>query len=363
MMSYIKYKVQGSMAALSLLTLFSCDNMYNLPTDQDFISENLTYNTKVLEPIIERTTVFTPLNVDNSTLPHQFEIVNARFGDGTPATDFLENAETYEWIDEYDGRETSLQEIESKRRLVSKPMFEVDSGGRFILHASATSDRILPRPTDSVLKTQDIRFFDLKLSNSGGVRYVKDFQLIPWREMDYDPTDLNPYTGEIAPDPANPKDPRKRAYILPSIMVGLVGDSTDVDLINNDQKKDLVVYIRQFQGGNGHKLRFKFLDKKGNPINPAEFNETRWDNLVHGFNRETTSEYVQYDVAYPIPLTSFNTVYTMGGRARALFSYSRMGWGGVRQLATFGLDFRIFKKGDWEIVFHFQNDNPKFDND
>src|SRR5690606_16739691 len=114
---------------------------------------------------------------------------------------------------------------------------------------------------------------------------------------------------------------------------------------------------------NGHKLRFKFLDKDGQPIHPEDFNETRWDELLHGFNKEITAEYVQYDVAYPIPLTSISTPYTSGGQARVNFAYSRIGYGGTRVTATIGLDFKIFKKGDWEIVFHFRNDNPKFDNE
>jgi len=362
MMSNMKYKVWMGLATLSMVVV-SCKELYDLPEDKDFISDNLSYSSKVLEPKLGRTTVFTNLNVDNSTLPMTFEIVNPRFGDGRQALDFLQVVPTYEWIAEYDGKETSLEEIEKKRRLVEKPMFEIDSNGRFILHASSNNELIEPRPVDTVLKTQDIRFFDLKMSNSGGVRYIKDFQFIPWRQLDYEPTDLNPYTGEIAPDPISPKDPRKRAYIVPGWLNNVVGQHTNVNLVNNDQKKDVVVYFREFEGGNGHKLRFVFLNKDGNPIHPEDFNETKWDNLVHGFNKTITPEYVEYDVAYPIPLTSFTTPYSSGGWARADFSYSRIGWGGTRITASFGLNFRIFKKGDWEIVFHFQNDNPKFDNE
>lgn len=363
MISYMKYKVLGSMAVLSL-TVASCTDLYDLPEDKDFISDNLTYSNKIIEPTLGRTSVFNRLNADNTTLPLTFEIVNPRFGDGRPVTDFLQNASTYEWIAEYDGEETSLQEIESKRRLVEKPLFEIDAGGRFIMHGSATEEYIIPRPVDTVLKTQDIRFFDLKLSNSGGIRYVKDFQLIPWRELPYEPsTDINPYTGGIAPDPVAPKDPRRRAYIVPSQLVNVVGEHTNVNLVNNNQKKDVVVYIRPFEGGNGNKLRFKFLDKDSIPIYPLEFNETRWDQLVHGFNKEVTDEYVQYDVAYPIPLMSIPTDYTNGDRASVEFAYSRIGWGGTRTTAYFGLNFKIFRKGDWEIVFHFKNDNPKFDNE
>ncbi|GGH07192.1 DUF5007 domain-containing protein [Sphingobacterium alkalisoli] len=363
MMSYMKYKVLGTVASV-FFAVTSCTEMYDLPEDKDFISENLNYTNKVLEPRLGITTIMNPLNADNSTLPIGFEIINPRFGDGRPVTDFLQVVPTYEWIAEYDGEETSLQEIENKRHLVDKPLFEVDAGGRFIMHATATNELVTPRPADTVLKTQDIRFFDLKLSNSGGIRYVKDFQLIPWREIPYEPsTDINPYTGGIAPDPNAPNDPRKRAYIVPSFISNIVGETTNVLLENNIQKKDIVVYIRPFEGGNGNKLRFKFLNKDSIPIYPLDFNETRWDELVHGFNKEVTAEYVQYDVAYPIPLTSIRTIYSIGDRVQAEFGYSRIGWGGTREIASFGLNFKIFKKGDWEIVFHFKNDNPKFDNE
>lgn len=363
MKGYLNNKILVGMVAITL-AMASCDDMYNLPADKDFISENLTYSTKILEPTLGRTTVYNPLNADNSTRPMTFEIINPRYGDGRPVSDFLQSAQIYEWIEEYTGEETSLQEIEAKRRLVQRPIFEVDEGGRFIMWASGNNENIEPRPMDTLLKTQDIRFFDLKISNTGGVRYIRDFQLIPWREIPYLPsTDINPYTGGVAPDPISPKDPRKRAYIVPNRLSNVIGQNTNVPLVNNNDKKDVVVYIRPFEGGNGQKLRFVFLDPAGNPINPAEFNETRWDELIHGFNRNSTDEYVEYDVAYPIPLMSINTPYSSGDRARVNFSYSRVGWGGTRTTGTIGLDFKIFRKGDWEIVFHFRNDSPKFDNE
>jgi hypothetical protein len=68
-------------------------------------------------------------------------------------------------------------------------------------------------------------------------------------------------------------------------------------------------------------------------------------------------------VAYPIPLTSVQTQYTDGGNARAEFRYSRRGFGGGLTTAMFGLDFKIFAPGDWEIVFYFKKDNPKFEDE
>lgn len=350
---------------LGSCSLFSaCSDMYGLPEDRDFISDKIDYTNKILEPILGRTTVFTSLVEDNSTLPMKFEIVNARYGDGRPVTDIFTKAPTYEWIQEYDGLEKSLAEIEAKRKLVEKPIFEVDSNGRLILWASANNTNLKPRPADTVLKTQDIRFFDIKVQNSGGTQIIKDFQLIPWTQRNYYPdTDINPYTGGKAPDPQRPKDTTRQDYIIPSSLTNVIGERTQLPLANNSIKKDVVVYIRPFSGGKGNSLRIKFLGADGKFINPVKFNETKWDLLVHGFNKVMNPEYVQYDVAYPIPLSNIKTDYSNGGTAFFTINYSRIGFGGIRQVGQFSLNYRIYKKGDWEIVFHFRNENPKFEDD
>jgi len=347
------------------LVLSSCSKLYDLPEDRDFISENINYLDKIIEPVLGRNNLFTSFQADNSTLPMHFEIVNARYGDGQPVTDLFTPVETYEWVAEYDGLESSLEEIEAKRQRITRPAFEVDSNGRFILWAAATEEMIRPRPADTVLRTQDIRFFDLKISNTGGERIIKDFQVIPWRERPYYPdTDIDPYTGGVAPDPQRPRDTTRQDYILPSTINNVIGEHTELPLVNNAERKDIVVYIRPFEGGNGNNLRFRFMGKDGSYLNPAQFNETKWEELVHGFNRKMETDYVQYDVAYPIPLTNIRTDYSDGGgTAQIEFAYSRMGFSGTVYLASFGLDFNIFKPGDWEIVFHFQNENPKFEDE
>lgn len=362
-------KLSNSIRLMSVLlgscSLFAaCKETFELPADRDFISENITYENKVIQPIIGRDNIHTGLLLDNSTLPLKFEIINPRYGDGTPYTDVFQKAPTYEWIAEYDGKEKSLAEIEAKRHLVEKPYFEVDEYGRFIMYGSSTNETVAPRPADTVVKTQDVRFFDLKVSNSGGFQIIKDLQLIPWRQRDYSPDyDMNPYTGGVAPDPRNPKDPSKREYLKPSWFSNIIGANSNTNLKNDDKQTDLVVFIRRFEGGNGKSLRFRFLNPDSSAINPAKFNETKWDLLVHGFNKQMTSEYVQYDVAYPIPLTSIRTDYNSGSNARVVFKYSRTGMGGTLTYGEMGLDFRIFKPGDWEIVFMFRRESPKFEDE
>jgi hypothetical protein len=363
----VNRKSIASVCLLSLvvLTVSACKKLYNLPDANEFISNNINYDNKVIEPVLGRWNLHGGINTDNSSLPLKFEIVNARFGDGRPVTDLFQVKPTYVWTAAYTGLETSLEEIESKRKLEDHPLFEVRSSGEFILWASSSNALITPRPIDSSNLVQDIRFFDLKISNTGGERLIRDFQVRPFRERPYSPdNDINHYTGEVARDPKDPKNPGKRDYIRPSRFDNVIGETTNINLYTDDNRKDLVVYIRQFEGGNGHSLRFKFLDKDSLPINPLKFNETRWEQLVHGFNLQKTAEYVQYDVAYPIPLvTGLNTRFTDGGNAKAMFSYSRKGFGGGLTTATFGLNFRIYKEGNWEIVFHFKNDNPKFEDE
>lgn len=361
--------IRGIHAGLGTLVigvlLTGCEKLYNLPEEKEYLSENINYGSKVLEPILGRTNLIGSFNPDASTFPLQFEIVNARYGDGRPVTDLFQVRPTYVWTAAYDGKETSLEQIEAKRKLEDRPLFEVRESGQFILWASATNDLIEPRPQDTTLLVQDIRFFDVKITNTGGTRYIRDMQFIPWRERPYTPsTDIDPYTGGIARDPTDPENPNKRAYITPW-MQNVVGEKTDQPMRNDDQVKDITVSIRRFEGGNGRQLRFRFMDPDSAYINPDAFNETRWNQLVHGFNMEKTAEYVQYDVAYPIPLVNLRTPYTTsnGNQASVAFTFSRRGFDGTLIYPQFGLDFAIYQPGDWEIVFHFRNQLPKFEDE
>jgi hypothetical protein len=362
MRTYFKKEFIFFLFAIAVLS--SCKKIFNLPNDKDYLSSNVNYSNKIFEPIIGRTTVIGGFNGDNSTQPIKFEIVNARFGDGRPVTDLFQKKATYVWTAPYNGLEKSLAEIEAKRKLQEHPLFEVLPSGEFILWASSTNELIAPRPADSTNFPQDTRFFDVKITNTGGHTIIRDFQIRPFRERPYEPSDdFNIYSGGPAPHPKTPYNPLSRNYIRP-FLNNVIGATTDIPLESNDDKKDVVVYIRPFTGGTGNSLRFKFLNKDSVEMNPALFNETVWDKIVHGFNFQKTLTYAQYDVAYPIPLVEIPTVYAPGGtRDHAEFRYSRIGFGGGRVVASFGIDFAIYRKGDWEIVFHFLKDNPKFENE
>jgi hypothetical protein len=369
--STIKYKQmkifvnKGFIVLLFAVAIFSsCKKIYGIPDEKDYLSPNINFSNKIFEPILGRTTLMGGFNGDNSTQPLHFEIVNARFGDGKPVTDLFQKKQTYVWIAPYNGLEKSLAEIEAKRKLEEHSLFEVRSSGEFIMWASSTNDLIKPRPADSTNFPQDTRYFDLKISNTGGSTVIRDLQVRPFRERPYEPSDdFNIYSGAPATHPKTPNNPSSRNYIRP-FLNGVIGAASEIPLQSNDDKKDVVVYIRPFSGGNGNSLRFKFLNKDSVEMNPALFNETAWDKIVHGFNMQKTPTYVQYDVAYPIPLVEISTAYAPGGtRDHAEFKYSRIGFGGGRVVASFGIDFAIYKKGDWEVVFHFLKENPKFEDE
>lgn len=354
-------KIEMVMVLFALIALSGCKKLYNLPEEKDYLSNNINYTNKVFEPIIGRTNLMGGFNGDNSTQPITFEIVNARFGDGKPVTDIFQKVPTYVFTAPYTGLEKSLAEIEAKRKIEVHTLFEVRSSGEFILWGSSTNQLIKPRPVDSTNFSQDTRFFDVKIKNTGGERLIRDLQIRPFRERPYEPSnDFNVYTGLPAPDPKFPFDKKLRDYIRPYLN-DVIGATSNNKLISNDDQKDVVVYIRPFTGGNGHSLRIKVLNKDSVEINPAAFNETVWDKMIHGFNMQKTDKYVQYDVAYPIPLVEIPTFYAPGGsRAKAQLSYSRGSFGGGRIIANFGVDFAIYQAGDWEIVFHFKTENPKF---
>jgi len=372
MQNAIKYK---ALILLTAVVAFSgCRKIFDLPEEKDYLSTRANYNGDKtyyfrLGRTELRSNVFNP---DGSNFPMTFEIRNPRFGDGRDASDMLQVKPTLVWTGEYNGLEKSLAEIEAKRKLEDRPMIEVRGSGDLVFWN--TTSRAL-KPRDSVVLPQDIRYIDMKITNSGGTKIIKDLAIIPEIDIPYWPdADINLITGKPNTQNVNSK---VRVYNRPALS-NIIGETTNQQ-INGDQASTGLVYtyIRKFTDDpNGHRLRIKFLNRDSVAMNPGLFNETKWENQVHGFNEAGTapgyvinSEYVEYNVAYPIPLARVPTRYTNGGlqgsgdAAHLEFRYSRIGFGGTRQTSTIFQDFRIYEKGDWEIVFHFKTVNPKFANE
>jgi hypothetical protein len=370
MQNAIKYK---ALILLTAVIAFSgCRKIFNLPEERDYLSTRADFTVKTFDPRLGRTSIRQNIfNADNSSFPMTFEIVNPRFGDGRDASDMLAVKPTLVWTSEYTGKETSLAEIEAKRKLEPHPMVEMRNSGELIMWSTATSAVI--KPADSVIYPQNVRYFDVKISNSGGSRIIKNLQLTPRIEVPYEPSnDINTITG--LPNTTTPGG-KARVFNYPNLSGTIRGELTNTEFqgANNSNTGLVYMYIRKYtgDGANGSSLRFKFLNKDSAEIDPAKFGDTKWNQLVHGFNMVKTTKYVQYDVAYPIPLARVPTMYTAGGAnsvdggndAFVEFSFSRLGFGNVRETGRISTNFKIFEKGDWEIVFHFKTVNPKFAND
>ncbi len=361
----MQLKHKAAVLMLSVVAFSGCRKIFDIPDEKDYFSQNADYTTRTFEPILGRTTVFNrSFEEDNSTFPMKFELLNPRFGDGRPAEDMLTKRDVLVWTQEYTGQEKSLAEIEAKRKIENRPVVELRTNGDLIVWNAATRDIITPRDSAQYDFIQKQRFFDVRVSNSGGSKVIRDLKFWPWRERPYetdDVSDINPYTGG-----RNTTTPGGSTYVL--MYPSLSGIVRETDRANMETVRDRVT-TRIEKIGDGSSLTFRFLDKDGNPINPARFNMTKWDQVVHGFNMQMTPEYVKYDVAYPIPLARIPTRFTQGGvngsgdRAHVEFSFSRIGFGNVVVIGTIAENFSIYEKGDWRITFEFENVNPKFTND
>jgi hypothetical protein len=386
-MQTIKYK--AFVLLVAVVAFSGCKKLYNLPEEKNYLSAQADYTTKDFQPTLGRTQLLSGGNIfssGNSSFPMTFEIKNPRFGDGKDASDMLAVKPTLVWTQEYTGKETSLAQIEAKRRLENHPILETRGSGDLVWYASGASigKGGTIKPQDSVVYPQDKRYFDVKISNSGGSRFIRSLTIAPKIEVPYFPAqDINQINGK--PNTTTPGG-KTLIRMTPSTVFGIRNAATNQYMDNGtDPNKGLVyVYIRKFTDptGNaaaiGHRLRIKFLDKDSVAINPGKFNATKWIDQIHGFTADgsqpgyvQTATYVEYNVAYPIPLARIPTKFTTNGvtntgggdNAHAEFSFTRTGFGNVRETGILAQDFRIYEKGDWEIVFHFKTANPKFDND
>lgn len=326
-----------------LISIWSCKKY--LPDERDSISTDAIFSQTTYSPVLGRYTLMS----DNfypgaSTIPLTFKIVNPRlYNDGTQATIFNDTFPVNVWESLYSGTEASLDEIEAKRKIEYHSFFEIrEHSGEFIMWPCAKSPYVLSQPDSGYV-------YDVEVSNSGGRLYYRNFRLMPYKERAFEPSNLNSLTGQAT-----------SAYINPSSVSNIIGITSGNPIGANA----VSVFFHQINT-TGHTLTFKFVDTLFAPINPQKFIDTDWGHLVHGFNRQMTDSSVTYDVAYPIPLSPLKTIYTNsdGTRANVSFSYHRQAFGNVRQDANINLSFSIYEEGDWEIVFWFRTDNPKFEDD
>ncbi len=327
-----------------LTALISCGKY--VPVERREVGSDSDFPTRFFSPTLGRTTVMVDLfRKKSTTYPADFELVNIRRKNGSAAPEFADVFPVTVWTKAYTGLETSLAEIEAKRTTEYHRLLEVmPHSGEIVLWAPARSSFVRSYPDSGYV-------FDIKVSNSGGAKYYKNFRLMPYRERAFEPSNLDISTGMPVRLGLNPS----RANDMVGKYTGRSFSSTGIN-----------VYIRRLMGPNEptNKLTFRFLDKDDQFINPDKFADTDWKNLIHGFNMVKNETGVSFDVAYPMPAAKLSTKYTTadGGFASVNFLYHRLGFASQVENAVLGLEFAIYEPGNWEIVFKFLKDNPKFEN-
>jgi hypothetical protein len=280
----------------------------------------------------------------NSTLPLTFEITRIVRADGSPAPELTEFFPVKVWKTPYLGTEKSIEEIEAKREIEYRSLFQVKKySGEFQMWSNAESSFVQCAPSDGYV-------FDVLVKNSGGYKTFSDMQLIPVRESDFEPTIYDPETGLVSGND----------YITPTSLMRF--QTEDGNYMFTD---DVHIYFRENQDNTDDvkSLTFRFYGPDYTPIPPSSFNQTDWANMIHGFNMQQTDEYVKYDVLYPIPLVEAKSKYTndAGDRVNAKFSFDRITASGYRMTSTMTFDFAIYKEAHWEIIVVFSAGTPLFE--
>jgi hypothetical protein len=335
--------VRFSVVSIGLLATFSCTDKF-LPESLDSFDKEAGFTQKLYRPQLGKTSVMTNnFNGGNSTLPFTFELVDIKRFDGSEAPELTENFPVKVWQTPYLGTEKSIAEIEAKRITEYRPLFQIRKhSGEFVMWGNANSSFVRCAPDSAYI-------FDVLAKNSGGYAYTTRMQLIPTREVDYEPNTVDLESGMDT-----------LGYQRP-LFVNNVRDATTGFRMFTDNVK---IYFRKNEEQNvqGHTLTFRFYQSDYTPIDPARFNLTKWEELIHGFDIEKTATYVRYKVAYPIPLFKSKTRYTNinGDRASITIKYNRIGVSGFREDSAMQFDFAIFKEGNWEILFVFDNKGPLF---
>lgn len=336
-----------TLTAAALTGLTSCVDHF-LPDTLDAFDKEAAFSTTVYRPTLGRNTVFSNnFNAGNSTRPLTFTLTNVKRADGSAAPELTDTYPVQVWKSPYLGTETSLAEIEAKRTTENRPLLQVRKhSGEVIVYANTKSSFVKVSPDAGYT-------FDVKVENSGGYKYFTGLKLIPVREADYEPNNMDSETGFVTEDYVHPVTVRDMYFASKSSMSGII------------MPKDVNVFIQRNYDDKDEAttLTFRFLDENFKTINPAKFNTTKWESLVHGFNMQKTDEYVRYEVAYPVPLNDIPSKYTdiTGEKAHVAFTFDRIHPSGIRLSASMTFDFAIYTEGDWEVVFVFAGGTPQFE--
>lgn len=298
----------------------------NFPQDLDAFSLDMNFTQQEYTPTLGRNTVYQGnFNAGESSLPLSFRISAVRTFDGKEAPELSKLFPVSIWKERYTGEEKSIEEIRAKRDTVMRPLWEIgERSGTFTMWSTANSNILKVAPDSGYV-------FDVEVASSGGRRYFRNLKLKPTRE---------------------------EAYSSNFFVYNLLGAETRNILFGAQ------VWFNRV--GEGNSITFKMLNPDLTPISMDKWNTTDWDNLVHGFNKRFSADKssVTYDVEYPIPLVpTINTKYNNGEQTSVLFTFDRIGFGGLRQQNSLAFPFSIHQPGAWEVVIYFSEEAPLFEND
>lgn len=331
-----------------------CVDKY-IPETLDALDRDINFTTTFFEPVMGHTTIYTNIfSSGNSTLPLTFEIQNMRHSDGTPAPELQEYYPVKVWDKPYLGTEASIEEINAKRKIEYRRLFDIRKhSGEIVLWGEANSSIIRCQPDSGYV-------FDVIAQNSGGYKYTKSMRLMPKREVDFEPSIYDPETGLAVAE-----------YVTPtSSSIRKISEDKDKDYFYMMDLNDIHIYFREDRNNKepGGTLKLSFHNPDWSTINPKAFNETNWDNLFQaGFLRKEsglTDEYVLYDMAYPLPLFEERTTYTTEDGKKAHISLAtsfvrKSNYSSYRVKSYLNFDFAIYKEAHWQILFHFYSARPK----
>ncbi|TJZ60131.1 DUF5007 domain-containing protein [Sphingobacterium olei] len=334
-----------SVITLSVLSFFSsCTDL--IPDDLDALGDDVMITTTEFSPYLGRKTSYeNVVSVSNkSTLPLNFKILGARTAEGVLAPEIMEKYPVKIWTGTYTGKETSLEEIEGKRKVEYRSLLEIqEKSGDIVFWDAGDASFIKTLPSEGYL-------FDVEIANTGGRRYVRNLILKPRRERDYEPSQYDDILG-IA----------KNSYLRPSILYNVFGEKTGMP--TSDVR--IFIFENTENTSPGNTLTISALDSLGQAIDMRKFKDSEFGHLVHGFNHRFENGKVIYDVAYPMPLINYPTRYTnpSGDKARLNLKYNRLGKGGFLREAFVMFDFAIFREGHWELQIRFNGETPNFENE
>lgn len=346
----MKRQVYTLFIATALVTMATGCYKQLLPDEKEHFSNNANFDGDTYQANFGRTNVFYgKFNADNSTQPLTFEMQNIARPDGTPATELLEEVNTWQWKEYYSGTEKTVAEIEAKRFQVKRPVLDMRS----------TSGDLVFWATDSSKIKQGIYTFDILVKNKGGQKTFQKRKLDLRRPRPYEPYEFDDITG------LQKKESNGNLVYNHPTLIGV--QDMQNNTINNDQVN--VYFVKT--GTAKNTLTFKFFDKDSLPIKMSNFNVTKWDslryysntigtNVYFGFNRKFSQDSVTvtWDVTSPYPVLADVGI---NEKASIFFSYERVSYG-TRQQGGIGYGFAVFEPGSWDVVFKFKV-NPKFTND